>query len=357
MAKKSIDLTGIPKDDRDSLKKILLTGEQPDDINGENILRPKNLQQFLGQEKAKKNLSIFIKAAKTRGESLDHIFLVSPPGLGKTTLASVIANEMGVQLKSVTAPVLDKPKDLAGLLTNMQPSGILFIDEVHRLKPQLEEMLYIAMEDFKIDWILGQGISARTVKIPLNHFTIIGATTKAGKVSSPLYTRFGITIRMEFYPVKELELIVRRSSDILGIELTDDAVSRLAFCSRGTPRIANRLIKRVRDYAIVNEYKVIDAKIVSEAMEKFDIDKNGLEMQDIKILKNLIMLYNGGPVGAETLAISVGESVQTLEDFYEPYLIQCGYLQRTPRGRIATNKSYELFDIEVGKYGNKGSLF
>ena len=357
MARKKNDFTGISAEEKEELKKILLSSEQPEDAGGENVLRPKTLDQFLGQEKAKKNLSIFIQAAKTRNEALDHIFLVSPPGLGKTTLATVIANEMGTDFKSVTAPVLDKPKDLAGILMNMQPSGILFIDEIHRLKPQLEEMLYVAMEDFRIDWVLGQGISARTTRIPLNRFTIIGATTQAGKVSSPLYTRFGITIRMELYPVEELELIVKRSSRLLNIRLSDDAVNRIASCSRGTPRIANRLIRRVRDYAVVKGSEEVTADIVSEAMEKFDIDKNGLEVQDIRILKNLIMLYNGGPVGAETLAISVGESAQTLEDFFEPYLIQCGYLQRTSRGRVATTKAYELFDIEAGRYGNKGSLF
>lgn len=355
--KKEFDISVLDEEDKSSLKKVLLGTKQDEDGNSDNILRPSMLCDFQGQEKVKENLKIFIEAAKKRKESLDHLFLVSPPGLGKTTLAGIIASELGVEIKYTAAPVLEKPKDLAGILANLPENSIFFIDEIHRLKPQLEEMLYIAMEDFKIDWVLGQGSSARTIRLPLPHFTLIGATTKAGKVSSPLYTRFGITIRMEFYPANELESIISRSAGILAVKLTDEAVKKLSLCSRGTPRIANRLIRRIRDFADVKGIKVIDGKIVDEAMDKLEINRNGLEAQDIKILKNIIEIYSGGPVGAETLAISVGESVSTLEDFYEPYLIQCGYLLRTPRGRIATESAYKLLGIDRMTYCEKNSLF
>ena len=355
--KEDIDLSGIDSTEKENLKKILLATREEDDVKSENILRPMCFEDFLGQEKAKENLSIFISAAKSRKEALDHIFLVSPPGLGKTTLAGVVAHEMNVPIKYTSAPVLEKPKDLAGILANLEDKSIFFVDEIHRLKPQLEEMLYIAMEDFKIDWVLGAGTTARTVRLPLPHFTLIGATTKAGKVSSPLYTRFGITVRMEYYPHNEIELIIKRSARILGVSFTEDAVKKLSFCARGTPRIANRLIRRIRDFADVRGVNVIDVNLIEEAMKRLEIDKNGLEAQDIRILKNIIEIYGGGPVGAETLAISVGESVQTLEDFYEPYLIQCGFLNRTPRGRVVTDRAYELLNIKKDFYENQGTLF
>ena len=354
---KEVDVSIIDEEDKISLKNVLLGTKQDEDISSENILRPLTLKEFQGQEKVKENLSIFIEAARKRNEALDHLFLVSPPGLGKTTLAGVIANELGVDIKFTSAPVLEKPKDLAGILSNLNEKSIFFIDEIHRLKPQLEEMLYIAMEDFKIDWVLGQGSTARTIRLPLPHFTLIGATTKAGKVSSPLYARFGITIRMEYYPPVELEDIIKRSAKILNVELTDGAVKKLSFSARGTPRIANRLIRRVRDFATVKNVKLIREEVAEDALEKLEINRNGLEAQDIKILKNIIEIYNGGPVGAETLAISVGESVSTLEDFYEPYLIQCGYLLRTPRGRIATESAYKLLGIDRMTYAEKHSLF
>ena len=325
----------------------------------ENILRPKYLADFQGQQSIKDNLSIFIKAAQGRGDALDHTFIVGPPGLGKTTLASIIANEMHSEIRMTSAPALDKPKDLAGILTNVAENSIFFIDEIHRLKPALEEMLYIAMEDFEIDWVIGQGPAARTMRVPLPHFTLIGATTKAGSVSSPLASRFGINIHIDLYSPEELSTIISRSARILDTRITDEAVMALARCSRGTPRIANRLLRRLRDFAMVLGDGTITSDIVSEGLERLGIDSNGLEKMDRTILKTIIDYYGGGPVGADTLSISVGEAVESLEDYYEPYLIQQGYLKRTQRGRCVTDKAYEMLGMNGRRkdHADQGLLF
>ena len=323
----------------------------------ENILRPRYLADFQGQQSIKDNLSVFIKAAKARGDALDHTFIVGPPGLGKTTLASIIANEMHSEIRMTSAPALDKPKDLAGILTNVSENSVFFIDEIHRLKPALEEMLYIAMEDFEIDWVIGQGPAARTMIVPLPRFTLIGATTKAGSVSSPLASRFGINIHIDLYSPDELKNIIVRSSRILETAITDDAVEILARCSRGTPRIANRLLRRLRDFAFVLGDGTITGEIVKEGLGRLGIDGNGLEKMDRQILRTIIDYYNGGPVGADTLSISVGEAVESLEDYYEPYLIQQGYLKRTQRGRCVTDKAYELLGAQRRGDADQGLLF
>ena len=309
------------------------------------VLRPKALMELQGQEQIKENLSVFIQAAKEREEALDHIFLIGPPGLGKTTLAHIVANELGVEFKVTGAPALEKPKDLAGILTTLTPRSLFFIDEIHRLKPAIEEMLYIAMEDYELDWVVGQGPGARTVRIPLPSFTLAGATTRAGMVSSPLISRFGIVQRFEFYTTEELSSIIIRSSKILKIAIASDAAYHLASCSRGTPRIANRLLRRMRDFAQIAGKAEIDRLTVETGLKSLNIDRLGLENYDRQILKAIIENYSGGPVGAETLAISIGEAQDTLEDYYEPYLIQAGLLQRTPRGRIVTDKAYQVLAL------------
>ncbi len=318
------------------------TGDEKD-----RALRPAFLNDFQGQQKIKENLAIFIKAARERQESLDHLFLIGPPGLGKTTLAQITANELGVEFKVTGAPALDKPKDLAGILTTLQERSVFFIDEIHRLKPAIEEMLYIAMEDYELDWIIGQGPGARTVRIPIPPFTLVGATTRAGMVSSPLISRFGIVQRFEFYSYKEFSSIIQRSAKILNIQIEEDAALLLAQCSRGTPRVANRLLRRMRDFAQVAGKTAIDKISVEVGLKQLNIDELGLENYDHQILKSIIENFSGGPVGAETLAISIGESQDTLEDYYEPYLIQSGLIQRTPRGRMATEKAYKHLGLKT----------
>jgi len=351
----------------------LLHPEKPfDEDVRDTALRPRNLSEFLGQKAMKENLSIFIEAAKERNESLDHLFLIGPPGLGKTTLAQVVAHELEADFKVTSAPALEKPKDLAGILTTLTEKSVFFIDEIHRLKPAIEEMLYIAMEDYELDWIIGQGPSARTIRIPVQPFTLVGATTKAGNVSSPLISRFGITCRFSFYENADMEAIVARSAGILGIVIDDDAAALLARSARGTPRVVNRLLRRIRDFAQIKAPKAAPAKaasakavpvtshitkaIVEHGLARLEIDTLGLERYDREILKIIMERYGGGPVGAETLAISIGESVDTLEDYYEPYLIQAGLLQRTPRGRMVTSFAYEYLRIPRGKE-NGGLLF
>lgn len=324
----------------------IVRGEYHAGDEKDKALRPRLLHDFQGQEKIKENLAVFIQAARDRGESLDHLFLIGPPGLGKTTLAQITAQELGVECKITGAPALDKPKDLAGILTTLTERSVFFIDEIHRLKPAIEEMLYIAMEDYELDWIIGQGPGARTVRIPLPPFTLVGATTRAGMVSSPLISRFGIVQRFEFYTTEELAAIIMRSADILSIKITHEAARALARCSRGTPRVANRLLRRMRDFAHVADRSGIDEEIVRHGLHQLNIDSLGLEMYDRQILHSIIENYGGGPVGADTLAISIGESQDTLEDYYEPYLIQTGLLQRTPRGRMVTDKAYTHLGIK-----------
>jgi len=318
----------------------------PGEDEKEASLRPRYMSEFQGQERIKENLLIFIKAARERGEALDHLFLMGPPGLGKTTLALVVASEMGADFKPTSAPAIEKPKDLAGILTNLRPGGVLFIDEIHRLKPAIEEMLYIAMEDFELDWIIGQGPAARTVRIPIPPFTLVGATTKAGMGSAPLSSRFGISLRFDYYAPEELASVIHRSSHILDIKIEDDAVELLAGTSRGTPRIANRLLRRMRDFAQVKGAGTITKDVVHDGLGRLEVDYLGLERLDREILKAIIMRFGGGPVGAETLAVSVSESVESLEDFYEPYLIQIGMLARTPRGRVATPAAYRHLGMD-----------
>jgi len=309
-------------------------------------LRPRNLKEFLGQKTMKENLSVFISAAKERGDSLDHLFLIGPAGLGKTTMAQVVANEMESGFIQTTAPALDKPKDLVGFLTNLKKGDVFFIDEIHSLKPAIEELLYIAMEDYGIDWVVGQGPMARTIRIAIKPFTLVGATTKAGVVSSPLISRFGITCRFSFYEQQDLEAIVHRSAGLLNVKIDKDAASLLAKSSRGTPRVVNQLLKRMRDFAQYAGEPSITVDVVRTGLSRLEIDELGLEKQDREILKIIIERYKGGPVGADTLAISIGESVETLEDYYEPFLIQAGLIQRTPRGRVVTALGYGHLGLE-----------
>jgi Holliday junction DNA helicase RuvB len=319
----------------------------------DSSLRPQNLGEFLGQKSTKENLAVFIAAARERGENLDHLFLTGPPGLGKTTLAQIVANELRAEFVQTSAPALDKPKDLIGILTNLERNGVFFIDEIHRLRPAIEEMLYIAMEDYKIDCVIGQGPGARTLQLPIPPFTLVVATTKAGNVSSPLVSRFGITCRFSFYEPEDMEAIVRRSAGILGIRIDADAAVLLARSARGTPRILNRLLRRMRDFAQFQGQSLITRDVVEGGLKRLEIDVLGLEKYDREILRIIIERYGGGPVGAETLAISIGESSDTLEDYYEPYLIQAGLLRRTARGRTVTPLAYEHLGLKAG--GDRGN--
>ena len=319
------------------------------DINEErleNSLRPKTLQEYIGQDKVKENMKVYIEAAKKREEPLDHVLLYGPPGLGKTTLANIISHEMNSNLKITSGPAIEKPGDLAALLTNLSPFDVLFIDEIHRLNKSVEEILYPALEDFTLDIIIGKGPSARSIRLDLPKFTLIGATTRAGALTTPLRDRFGIVERLELYNSEDLTTIVKRSANILDIVIENDAAVEIAKRSRGTPRIANRLLKRVRDYALVMGNGTITLEIAKIALNKLDIDDMGLDSIDRRLLKTLIEKYQGKPVGIETLATTLGEEVTTIEDVYEPYLIQIGYISRTPRGRIALPEAYKHLGID-----------
>ena len=332
-------------DEYDFESRIVSSTYSGEDSENEVSLRPQTLAEYVGQEKAKENLRVYIEAAKSRGEVLDHVLLYGPPGLGKTTLSTIIANEMGVNIRVTSGPAIEKQGDLAALLTNLGENDILFIDEIHRLQRSIEEILYPAMEDFSLDIIIGKGPSARSIRLPIPKFTLIGATTRAGQLTSPLRDRFGVLLKLELYTNEELASIVKRSAGILDIAITDEGAMGIASRSRGTPRIANRLLKRVRDFALVMGNGTITSEIAMTALTALEIDDLGLDNTDRKMLEAIIKYYAGGPVGLETLAATIGEEPVTIEDVYEPYLMQIGFLARTPRGRCATKLAYDHLGI------------
>jgi holliday junction DNA helicase RuvB len=330
-------------------ERIISSQADPSEKSLEQSLRPQKLKQYIGQDKVKANLEVFIEAAKLRQEALDHVLLYGPPGLGKTTLATIIANEMGVNIRTTSGPAIERPGDLAAILTALEPGDVLFIDEIHRLPRSIEEVLYPAMEDFCLDIVIGKGPSARSIRLDLPPFTLIGATTRAGAISAPLRDRFGVLSRLEYYKVDQLTSIVKRTAELFETEISDEAASEIGRRSRGTPRIANRLLRRVRDFAQVKGNGVIDLSLANEALERLQVDRLGLDHIDHKLLIGIIEKFRGGPVGLDTIAATIGEERETIEDVYEPYLLQIGFLQRTPRGRVVTNLVYQHFHMEVPK--------
>jgi len=338
-------------------ERLLNPTPDQDELQTELSLRPKRLREYIGQQKVKANLEISLEAARRRSEALDHVLLFGPPGLGKTTLANIIANEMDANLRGTSGPALEKPGDLVAIVTNLEPGDVLFIDEIHRLPATVEEVLYSAMEDFHVDVVIGQGPAARTLKVELPRFTLIGATTRAGLLTAPLRARFGIVHRLDFYDVDSLNVIVRRSSEILNIPIEKDAALEIARRSRGTPRIANRLLRRVRDFAEVRHQGSITVAIAREALQMLEVDEYGLDEIDRKLLTTIIERFGGGPVGVGALASSVAEDRGTIEDLYEPYLIQIGFMQRTPRGRVASRIAYEHLGYKLGEVRTQKDLF
>lgn len=330
------------------MEERIISGEvNEQEISLEQSLRPQTLKQYIGQNQVKGNLEVFIKAAKLRRETLDHVLLYGPPGLGKTTLAVIIANEMGVNIRTTSGPAIERPGDLAAILTALEPGDVLFIDEIHRLPRSIEEVLYPAMEDFCLDIVIGKGPTARSVRLDLPPFTLVGATTRAGALSAPLRDRFGVLGRLEYYKEDELENIVKRTAELFDTEIDDQSAAEIARRARGTPRIANRLLRRVRDFAQVKGDGSINLDLAKEALELLQVDRLGLDHIDHKLLKGIIEKFRGGPVGLDTIAASIGEEAETIEDVYEPYLLQIGFLQRTPRGRMVTPKVYHHFGMEV----------
>jgi holliday junction DNA helicase RuvB len=337
--------------------RVISSGPQGDEEQFDRAVRPKKLADYIGQTAVKTQMEIFIQAARNRGEALDHVLIFGPPGLGKTTLANIIANELNVNLKQTSGPVIERAGDLAALLTNLQANDVLFVDEIHRLSPVVEEILYPAMEDFQLDIMIGEGPGARSIKLDLPPFTLVGATTRAGLLTSPLRDRFGIVQRLEFYDQQELQRIVTRSAAILGVPTDPGGATRIAQRSRGTPRIANRLLRRVRDYAEVRAGGRITDVVAQAALDMLDVDPLGFDVMDRKLLLTIIEKFDGGPVGAESLAAALGEERGTIEDVIEPYLIQQGFMMRTARGRVATRNAYQHFGLKVPERGGVGDLF